>query len=249
MKALSETYHLLAVESSAGPASCALLRVENGEQTLLCSASVNTRLTHSQTLMPMINDMLCNAGLSQSDIDALAVAVGPGSFTGVRIGVAAVKGLAFAEDLPCAAVSTLEGMAARFEGLPLSCDVVAVMDARCRQVYTALFSLENGTVSRVTPDEAITLDELAARLKERTRPILAVGDGAALCCRELAAAVPQLTLAPVGLADQSAIGIARAAVPLLQSGRVLSGDTLLPVYLRLPQAERELRRRQAEAQK
>lgn len=243
MKALPETYHLLAVESSAGPVSCALLRVERERQTLLCSASVNTCLTHSQTLMPMVDDMLRNAGLSLSDVNALAVAVGPGSFTGVRIGVAAVKGLAFPEDLPCVPVSTLEGMAYRFAGLPMTCDIVTAMDARCRQVYTALFSLENGVLTRETPDEAITLDELALRLAVRQRPILVVGDGAPLCC----AALPGLQMAPTGLCDQNAVGVARAAVPLLTVGGAVSGETLLPVYLRLPQAERELRRRQAEA--
>ncbi len=243
MKALPETYHLLAVESSAGPASCALLRVEKERQTLLSSASVNTRLTHSQTLMPMVDDMLRNAGLSLSDVNALAVAVGPGSFTGVRIGVAAVKGLAFPENLPCVPVSTLEGMAYRFAGLPMTCDIVTAMDARCRQVYTALFSLENGVLTRETPDEAITLDELASRLAARQRPVLVVGDGAVLCCAELSG----LQMAPTGLCDQNAVGVARAAVPLLASGGAVSGDTLLPIYLRLPQAERELRRRQAEA--
>lgn len=246
MKALPETYHLLAVESSAGPASCALVRVEEGRQTLLCSASVNTRLTHSQTLMPMIDDMLRNAGLSLSEVDALAVAAGPGSFTGVRIGVAAVKGLAFPEDLPCVSVSTLEGMAYRFAGLPMTCDIVATMDARCRQVYTAQFSLENGALMRKTPDEAITLDELAVRLADGDRPILVVGDGAVLCCTELGESVPRLQLAPTGLCDQNAVGVARAAVAALQNGQAVSGDTLLPVYLRLPQAERELRRRQAQ---
>ncbi len=243
MKELSQPYHLLAVESSAGPASCALLRVEGESQTVLATASVNTRLTHSQTLMPMITDMLKNAGLSQSDVDALAVAVGPGSFTGVRIGVAAVKGLAFPTDLPCVPVSTLEGMAARFAGLPLSCDILAVMDARCRQVYTALFSLENGVVTRETSDEAITLDELSARLATRTRPIVAVGDGAAMTVRELSAAVPLLRVAPAGLSEQHAVGVARAAVSHIAAGETVSGDALLPVYLRLPQAERELRRR------
>ncbi len=247
MKALPEIYHVLAVESSAGPASCALLRVEGERQTVLCTASVNTRLTHSQTLMPMIGDMLRNAGLSLSDVNALAVAAGPGSFTGVRIGVAAVKGLAFPNDLPCVSVSTLEGMAYRLAGLPMTCDIVTAMDARRRQVYTALFSLENGVLTRVTEDEAVTLDELAPRLAARGRPILAVGDGAELCCAELAAVVPQLWLAPVGLSDQHAVGVARAAVPLLASGAAVSGDALLPVYLRLPQAERELRRRQAES--
>ncbi len=244
MKSLPEVYHLLAVESSAGPASCAVLRVEGEKQTLLCSASANTRLTHSQTLMPMIGDMLKNAGLSIADVHALAVAVGPGSFTGVRIGVAAVKGLAFPEDLPCAAVSTLEGMAYRFEGLPMNCDIVTAMDARCRQVYTALFSINNGVLTRITPDEAITLEELAPRLAERTGPIVAVGDGAALCFAELSAAVPPLRLAPVGLCDQNAVGVARAAVKLFAQGKAVSGDVLLPEYLRLPQAERELRRRQ-----
>ena len=101
-------YWLLAVESSAGPASCTVLRVCDTEQTVWCESAVNTKLTHRQTLMPMITDMLKNAGLTFADIGALAVPVGPGSFTGVRIGVAAVKGLAFANDLPCAAVSTLQ---------------------------------------------------------------------------------------------------------------------------------------------
>ncbi len=242
MRELPSAYTLLAVESSAGPASCAVLRVENGQETLLCTASVNTRLTHSQTLMPMIEDMLRNAGLSLSAIDALAVSVGPGSFTGVRIGVAAVKGLAFPQDLPCVPISTLEGMASCLEGLPMECDVLTAMDARCRQVYTALFALKNGVLVRETTDEALSLDELSARLADRERPIVVIGDGAALCCSEMS----QLQLAPVGHRDQSAVGIARAAVKRLAVGEYISGDVLLPTYLRLPQAERELRRRQAE---
>ena len=239
---LPDSYTLLAVESSAGPASCAVLRVTGEKQTLLCSAVVNTRLTHSQTLLPMIHDMLHNAGVAWSAVDALAVAAGPGSFTGVRIGVAAVKGLAFPADLPCVAVSTLEGMARRFEGLPYEGYVLAVMDARRRQVYTALFSVHSGVLKRETPDEALTLDELAQRLRERDGSFLVVGDGTALCCAEL----PDLCPAPIGLCDASAVGVARAAVPLLQSGQAVSGDQLLPVYLRLPQAERELRQREAE---
>ncbi len=243
MKLLVQPYTILAVESSAGPASCAVLRVEENRQTLLCSASVNTKLTHSQTLMPMIEDMLRNAGLSLDAIDVLAVAVGPGSFTGVRIGVAAVKGLAFPKDLPCVAVSTLEGMAARFADMPFDCDVLTAMDARCRQVYTALFSVKDGVLSRETPDEALSLEEVSSRLENHTRPIMVVGDGAALCAAEM----PKVRLAPAGMRDQSAVGIARAAVAHIADGDVMSGDVLLPVYLRLPQAERELRRRQADA--
>ena len=128
----------------------------------------------------------------------------------------------------------------------MSCDVLAVMDARCRQVYTALFSLDNGILTRVSEDEALPLDELAERLKTRTRPIVVIGDGAALCVAELSETIPLLQMAPTGLCDQHAVGVARAAVPLLEAGETISGDALQPQYLRLPQAERELRRRQAE---
>lgn len=244
MKELSMPYTLLAVESSAGPASCAVLRVEETGHTLLCEAAVNTKLTHSQTLMPMITDMLKNAGLSLSDIDGLAVAAGPGSFTGVRIGVAAVKGMAFPQDLPCVSVSTLEGMAARFDGVPYTGHILTAMDARCQQIYTALFRSENGVITRLTPDEALPLTEVGQRLTGETAPVLVVGDGAALCYAALKETVPGLCLAPVGLRLQHATGIARAAVTHIAAGNILSGEALLPRYLRLPQAERELRLRQ-----
>ena len=244
MKALSVPYTLLAVESSATPASCAVLRVEESGATLLCESAVNTKLTHSQTLLPMITDMLKNAGLSLADIDALAVAAGPGSFTGVRIGVAAVKGLAFADDLPCVGVSTLEGMARRFEGVPFTGRVLTAMDARCQQIYTALFSCENGVITRLTPDEALPLGEVRDRLAGDDTPTLVIGDGAVLCVNALKEAVPALSLAPVGLRLQHAVGVARAAIPLFAAKAAVSGDRLLPTYLRLPQAERELRLRQ-----
>lgn len=237
-------YTLLAVESSATPASCAVLRVQEDGCTLLCEAAVNTKLTHSQTLMPMITDMLKNAGLSVADIDVLAVAHGPGSFTGVRIGVAAVKGLAFAKDLPCVGISTLEGMAARFDAVPYTGRILTAMDARCNQIYTALFSCENGVVTRLTPDEALPLTEVGERLAGEVEPIVVMGDGAALCYAALHDTVPALRPAPVGLRLQHAVGIAFAAVAAIAREEAVGGDTLLPVYLRLPQAERELRLRQ-----
>ena len=122
---------VLAIESSAGPASCAL--TEDGR--ILASAGVHTGLTHSQTLVPMVDGMLKNAGVPLQDVDLLAVAAGPGSFTGVRIGVAAVKGLAFARDIPCVGVSTLAAMARAADGIPFDGVVCAAMDARCRR-YT-----------------------------------------------------------------------------------------------------------------
>lgn len=244
MKPITIPYTVLAVESSATPASCALLRVEEHGCTLLCEAAVNTKLTHSQTLLPMITDMLKNAGLAVSDVDALAIAHGPGSFTGVRIGVAAVKGLSFADDLPCVGVSTLEAMALRFDGVPYTGRILTAMDARCNQIYTALFACDNGVITRLTPDKALPIAEVGERLKNETSPILVMGDGAELCYRALHEIVPILSLAPVSLRLQHAVGVARAAVAAVADGQAVSGDALLPVYLRLPQAERELRLRQ-----
>lgn len=244
MKALTVPYTLLAVESSAGPASCALVRMEENGYTVLCDAAVNTKLTHSQTLLPMITDMVKNAGLSLSQIDVLAVAAGPGSFTGVRIGVAAVKGLAFADDLPCVGVSTLAGMAARWKGTPYTGQILTAMDARCGQIYTALFSCENGVITRLTEDEALPLTTVGERLHGQTQPILVVGDGAALCYEALKAEIPSLRPAPEDWRFQHAVGVAKAAIDHIEKGELVSGDVLLPRYLRLPQAERELRLRQ-----
>ena len=240
---------ILAVESSAGPASCAVVRYENGKETVLCSACVNNRLTHSQTLMPMIQDMLKNAALTLSDISALAVAVGPGSFTGVRIGVAAVKGLAFANNLPCAPISTLAGMASRFAGIPYTGLILTAMDARCQQIYTALFSCENGVVTRITPDEALPIAEVVARLQGETRPLMIVGDGTEVCLDAVRAVVPTAVAAPTGLRYPHAIGVAREAVVTVDSDAWVSGEELLPSYLRLPQAERELRAKQEQTSK
>ncbi len=240
---------LLAVESSAGPASCAVLRRENGTEQVVCTASVNNRLTHSQTLMPMIHDMLKNASMSLSDITHLAVAVGPGSFTGVRIGVAAVKGLSFPNELPCVAVSTLAGMARRFEGLPYSGLILAAMDARCQQIYTALFSVQNGKIERLTPDEALPLEEVKTRLKDNTESIMVVGDGASIAYAALSDTVSNLTLAPEPLRYQHASGVAVEALGAIDKGDCISGEALLPAYLRLPQAERELRAKQEQTSK
>lgn len=236
-----EAYTLLSVESSAGPASCAILRVENGKYRILAQSFVNTGLTHSQTLLPLINHTIADAGLTVADIDVLAVAVGPGSFTGVRIGVSAVKGLAFPKNLPCVPVSTLAGMAQRLEGIPFNGRIVTAMDARCHQIYTALFSLENGIVTRLTPDEALPMDEMKDRLLKQDGSILLVGDGAQLCYEQWQKDVPDLWLAPSVLRYQHAVGIAIAAV---QQNIAVTAEELVPAYLRLPQAERELRSRQ-----
>lgn len=234
---------LLSLETSAVAASCC---VTDGDK-ILSQAAVNAGLTHSRTLMPMVEAVLSSADLTPADLEAVAVAVGPGSFTGIRIGVATAKGLAFPADLPCVAVSTLEAMAYRLLGLPLSGRVCAVMDARCKQVYTATFVIDNGALTRETPDEAIAIDDLFARLKEADSPVYLIGDGAAMCYDLGKDVLPQLTRLPAQLQMQDATGVAAVAARELAAGNTVKGEQLLPTYLRLPQAERELKAKQEAA--
>lgn len=234
---------ILAVDTSATPVSCAVLR----DDRVLASYFSHTGLTHSQTLMPMVQSVLNTARISVSDLNALAVTVGPGSFTGVRIGVSAIKGLAFADDLPCVAVSTLSSLARNVCGLPFRGVVCCAMDARCQQVYCALFSQnEAGEQERLTADEAISLDTLRERLLSYNLSIMFVGDGAQLCYDTLRDSISDCALAPLSVRWQSAVSVALEAQDALERGDTISAQDLLPTYLRLPQAERELRRRQAE---
>ena len=233
---------ILALETSAGPASAAI--TENGR--VLASAYIHTKLTHSQTLMPMVEGLFKNAALSLSDMDLMAVAAGPGSFTGVRIGVAAVKGLAFPKGVPCAAVSTLSAIARNAAGTGFAGVVCGVMDARCGQAYTACFDSDGKTLSRRTPDEAISAEELKNRLISYKKPVFLLGDGAELCYNGFKAEVPDLILAPEALRYQQAVGVAAAAEEMAAKEMLVTAEALQPVYLRLPQAERELRARTAQ---
>ena len=225
---------ILALETSAKAVSCAV--AEDG--TPIASAWQQTGLTHSRTLMPMVEAMLQNSALALSDMDAIAVAVGPGSFTGLRIGIAAAKGLAWGAEKPCIAVSTLEAMA-----MPLShMDghlILCAMDARRQQIYNALFLAQEGKLVRLRPDRAISLEEVAAEVRDEARPITIVGDGAALCHNFLTNRGIPCALAPIHLRAQSAVGVGLAAEALAKEGKLLSAQDLSPVYLRLSQAERE----------
>ncbi len=233
---------ILAIDTSATPVSCAVLQ----DDRILASYFSHTGLTHSQTLMPMVESVLSTARINVADLDALAVSVGPGSFTGVRIGVSAIKGLAFADDLPCVPVSTLSAMARNVQGLPFKGLVCCAMDARCQQVYCSLFMQDDdGSQRRLTPDEAIALDTLRERLEAYNMPIMFVGDGAQLCYDMLGASFSNAALAPLSVRWQSAVGVALEAMDALEREETVAAHELLPTYLRLPQAERELRRRQA----
>lgn len=225
---------ILALESSATACSAALSR--DGE--LVAQVYQNSGLTHSRTLLPMVHGMLDNCAVALEQVDVIAVAAGPGSFTGLRIGVATAKGLAWPGDKDCAPCSTLESMAwplAHMAGTLIVC----AMDARRKQVYNALFLATGEGLERLTPDRAISLEELGEALKKYEDPKIVVGDGAKLCYNTLTEQGVPLALAPLPLRMQSAWGVARTAQELVSAGALVKGGGLTPVYHRLSQAERE----------
>lgn len=224
---------ILAFETSAKAASVAL--TEDGK--LLGESYQNTGLTHSQTLLVMAEGLLKQCGKTVREVTAVAVAEGPGSFTGVRIGVAAAKGFAWGGEVPCYGVSTLEAMAETlgiFQGYVCPC-----MDARRSQVYNALFYVNQGKRERLREDRAIALADLAEELKTLKGPIFLVGDGCVLAYRTLSAEIPNLILPPEHRMHQRAVGVALLAEQKLAAGEPGDGNALTPNYLRLSQAERE----------
>ena len=224
---------ILALESSAKAASAALCR----DGALLAQTVQNNGLTHSRTLLQMGQELLETCGRTVRDVTAVACAAGPGSFTGIRIGIAAAKGFAWARELPCVGVSTLEAMAqqaAAFEGV-----VCCAMDARREQVYRALFSCSGGVLTRLTEDGAVSLEKLEAELKKTEKPKIIVGDGAQLCYNTIGTAMPDCRLAAEHQRMQRASGVALLAHARLLAGERCDGAALTPNYLRLSQAERE----------
>ena len=223
----------LAFESSAKAAGVALLK----DGALLAEYMQNSGQTHSRTLAQMAEDLLRNCDLTPADLDAVAVAAGPGSFTGVRIGVAAAKGLAWGREIPCCGVSTLAAMvrgAAMCDGVYCAC-----MDARRAQVYNALFEVKDGKPVRLCEDRAISVEELGKELESVKKPVFMVGDGALLCYNTLEESIGGLRLLPEHLRQQRASGVALAAQDRLEAGEDCSALELTPNYLRLSQAERE----------
>ncbi len=229
---------ILNLECSATPASVAV--TENGK--ILASSFVNTKLTHSQTLMPMVENTLSAAKLTIADIDGFAITNGPGSFTGVRIGISALKGLAAPKNLPCVAVSTLRAMAENYSDT--DCIVCAVMDARCNQVYNALFEIENGKIKRLCEDRALLCDELAEEIKKLSQKtekcVIIVGDGADIFY-PFVETIENVRISAPARRFQNATGVGAVAQESFLKGDTIEASALLPFYLRLPQAERELK--------
>ena len=224
---------ILAFETSAKSCSAAI----HDGKSLLAESYQNSGLTHSQTLMVMAEDLLKVCGKSAADVTHLAAAAGPGSFTGIRIGVSAAKGFAWGAEKPVYGVSTLESMAL---GLGVwSGYICCCMDARRNQVYNAIFLAENGELKRISEDRAIALSDLKEELAHLDGPIYLVGDGAALAHKTLSQDIPELILPPEHRQHQRASGVALAALAAMDRGENADGAALQPNYLRLSQAERE----------
>lgn len=238
---------ILGLDSSAVAGSCALCEIDAEDSTknkIIAGSFINTKQTHSQTLLPMVENMMKCAEIEMSSLECIAVTSGPGSFTGIRIGVAAVKGLAFALNIPCAAVSTLHAIA--YNLLGMDCIACPVMDARCNQFYNALFRIKGNSIERLTEDRAISSDDLARDLKKyEGESIILAGDGAELAskllnnvhasCKENILNNVQTKLASLELRFQRAESVCLASADY----KKVSAKELLPTYLRLPQAERE----------
>ena len=222
---------ILSIDSSSVTASVAI--TENGK--ILSEKFINNGLTHSQTLMPMVEEVINESKISVKDIDLFAVTNGPGSFTGVRIGISCVKGVADALSKKCVVVSTLEAIAEPLKNQ----DVIAcaVMDARCNQVYTAIFNQGN----RLCEDKAVLIDELGEELKQYDKKVVFIGDGSVLCYEKLCENIQNCEVADENIRYVHGSSIGFIAEEKIKNGEEpINSANLVPFYLRLPQAEREL---------
>ena len=225
---------ILALDSTAVTASVALCR----DETVLAEYLLNNGNTHSENLLPMVEHVLSLSGITMDGVDLLAVTAGPGSFTGVRIGAATVKGLGFGRNLPCIGVSTLEVLAQNVSPFGGLC--VPVMNARREQVYTALFRAENGETVRLSPDAPLSLSELRVLIEEHRRPgetLRFCGDGYGMTMDAVGAELGALSV-PERLRYQSAYAAAQVARAKYDAGERTTDAELVPTYLRPSQAER-----------
>ena len=224
---------ILAIDSSAISAGCAIV----DDNDIIAESFVKVGLTHSETLMPMIANTLANAKLKAEDIDFYAVSSGPGSFTGIRIGVAAIKGMAFTHNTPCIGVSTLEAIAWNCRGMDGV--ICAVMDARRQQVYNALFRADGNKLTRLCDDRAVSMEDLAAELINQKQKVYLAGDGASLFHETMGLSIPDVRLVPWHIRFARGSGVAMAAQRIYADNGAVSPDELVPTYLRPSQAERE----------
>lgn len=222
---------ILSLDSSADVGTVALCE----DERLLAEMTVNTGNTHSESLLPTVEAVLKITGTDIDDIDLFACSTGPGSFTGVRIGVATVKGIAYGKEKPCVSVSTLEALAQNLRGF--NGIICPVMNARRNQVYNALFECKDSVITRLTPDRALSIDELDGELAEKNMPVFLCGDGYEIT--EKGFKRTKAWNVPYRMRLASAYSVALCAFDAFNKGEVVSDAALVPIYLRPSQAERE----------
>lgn len=228
---------ILGIETSAKVASTALLC----DDIIVSEFTLNAGFTHSQTIMPMVNSVLEQSSITLDQIDAFAVVTGPGSFTGVRIGVSLAKGLALPNNTKCIGISSLESLAYNLIGFDGY--ICPVMDARRSQVYTALFQCENGTITRINNDDILKIDELREKIANLDKSLFFVGDGAEMCYNALGNINSNFRIAPITLRNSHASSVCLIAKQHLDKNDFVDAQHLSPLYLRLSQAERELKQK------
>ena len=243
--------YILSVDTTAKTACCAVCtQKEDGEIFPICSSQLNSTLTHSESILPMIDFCLKNANVSINDIDVIGVSAGPGSFTGVRIGISTVKGLAFgSEKIQCVSVSALEALAYNVDLLPEGTIICVCMDARRQQFYNAVFESDgNKRLHRLCEDRAVDVNELFSQLKEKYtyKRIFLVGDGAEIAFKLFSQldGFDNMQIAFCGYDYTYQNGVSVAKCALLHADEVVSATELSPVYLRMSQAERERNEKQ-----
>lgn len=222
---------ILGIDTSGHTASAAVC----DENRVIAQSSVRTKLTHSQIILPMAKRVLADAGLTIDDIDGIAAAKGPGSYTGLRIGLAAVKGISFANGCKCFGISTLETLAYNFMGM--NCNVCAVMSARQNLVYNALFQVSGRTVTRLCDDRIISVEDLAAELEAGDKIFYGAGDYA----DEMSARSPERVYPPPPqLKEPLASSLCFAAF----DREAVSASELAPDYLQITKAEKDLQEKE-----
>ena len=230
---------ILAIDTSAVIASAALCE----DETPIAVYSQKAGLNHSGTMLPIVKNILDNTGTTIDDVDILAVSAGPGSFTGIRIGIATIKGLGFGKNKICIGVSTLEAMARNIAAFATDALICPVMDARRGQLYNAIFEWHSGELIRLAPDRLIDAKDLATELAAYDKPVYFTGDGYDIMARML---LPFHRETPKNARWQSGYGVAMAALHTYETAEdksVFTDKLLRPEYLRLPQAEREANER------
>ena len=228
---------VLSVDSSYSTATCALIK----DDKILAEINLNDKKQHSVILMRLIDSILKEYEIDINDIDAFIISRGPGSFTGLRIGMATLKGLAFASKKPLISVSTLDALA--YNSISFQGIICPIMDALRDNIYTCIYKNENNNLTPLIKEQCLNINELVTILKEQTLPIIFVGDGVAKHKEFLQENIPNSFFAPNHSNFPKASSVGELGIKKINDGVIENIDSINPIYLRKSQAEREYEKR------